>query len=51
MLIAAGIIYFVFAILTGPLWPLDLLAGKGGPFGRFLVALWIVLLIAGGAKG
>lgn len=50
MLIAAGIIYFVFAILTGPTWPLDLLGGKGGPFGRLLVILWIGLLIAGGAN-
>lgn len=48
--IAAGIIYLILAILTGVLWPLDLLGGKAGPLG-FLFALgWIGLLIASWAS-
>ena len=47
MLIAAGIIYAIFAVLTGPFWPLELLAGKAGPLGYLLVIIWLGLLISG----
>ena len=47
MLIAAGIIYAIFAVLTGPFWPLELLGGKAGPLGYLLVIIWIALLIGG----
>ncbi len=47
MFTAAIVIYVIFAILTGPFWPLDLLSGKAGPIGYILVILWIALLIAG----
>lgn len=50
MLIAAIIIYVIFAILTGPLWPLALLGGKAGPIGYLLVAVWVGLLIGGAAS-
>jgi hypothetical protein len=47
MLIAAIIIYVIFAIFTGPFWPLELISGKAGPIGVILVLLWLALLIAG----
>ncbi len=47
MLIAAGIIYVIFAFITGPLWPLELLGGKAGPLGYLLVIVWLGLLIGG----
>ena len=47
MLIAAIIIYVIVGIFTGPLWPLDLLGGKGGPLGVIAAIAWIGLLIAG----
>ncbi len=47
MLIAAIIIYVVFAVFTGAQWPLELLNGKAGPIGYVLVLLWLALLIAG----
>jgi hypothetical protein len=47
MLIAAGIIYVIFAVLTGPFWPLELLGGKAGPLGYLLVIVWLGLLIGG----
>jgi len=31
MFIVAVIIYAIFAFITGPLWPLQLLGGKAGP--------------------
>ena len=50
MLIAAGIIYAIFAVLTGPFWPLELLGGKAGPLGYLLVIIWLGLLIGGFAS-
>lgn len=47
MFIAAILIYIIFAVLTGPLWPLDLLGGKAGPIGYLLVFGWLGLLILG----
>ena len=47
MLIAAFIIYTIFAFLVGPFWPLDVLAGKAGFLGYLLLIGWIILLIAG----
>ena len=47
MLLAAGIIYAIFAVLTGPFWPLELLGGKAGPLGYLLVVIWLGLLIGG----
>lgn len=47
MFILAIIIYVIFAFLTGPLWPLQLLGGKAGPLGYLLVIGWVILLIAG----
>lgn len=46
MFIAAIIIYLIFAIILGPLWPLQMY-GKGGPIGKLVVVLWVVLFIAG----
>jgi len=46
MLIAAIIIYIVFAILFGSLWPLDMF-GRAGFLGKLFVAGWVALLIAG----
>lgn len=46
MLIAAIVIYVIFAVLFGPLWPLDMF-GKGGCLGQIVVAGWVALLIAG----
>ena len=47
MLIAAVIFYVIMAFITGPLWPLELLGGKGGPIGYLLVIIWLGLLIGG----
>lgn len=47
MFIAAIIIYAVLAIIAGPWWPIELLAGKAGLLGILLVLGWIALLIAG----
>ncbi len=47
MLILAIIIYLIFALTNGPLWPLQLLGGKGGPFGYILVIAWIIFLFIG----
>lgn len=44
MKIAAAIIYIVFAILFGPLWPIDMF-GRGGCLGKLIVAGWVALLI------
>jgi len=41
------IIYVIFAILTGPMWPLELIGGKAGPIGYLLVLVWVGLLIGG----
>lgn len=46
MLIAAIIIYIVFAILFGSLWPLDMF-GRAGFLGKLIVAGWVALLITG----
>ena len=50
MFIAAVVIYAIFAVLTGPFWPLELLAGKAGPLGYLLVIIWLGLLIGGFAS-
>lgn len=47
MFIAAMIIYVIVAFLVGPLWPLQLISGKAGPFGILLAICWFALLIAG----
>lgn len=47
MFTAAIIIYVIFGIITGPLWPLQLLGGKAGPLGYLLVIGWLALLIVG----
>lgn len=47
MFTAAIIIYVIMAFLTGPLWPLELIGGKGGILGYILVIGWICLLIGG----
>lgn len=49
MLVAAIIIYIVFAILFGPMWPLDMF-GRSGCLGQLIVAGWVALLIAGMAS-
>ncbi len=41
------VIYVVFAIIVGPLWPLELLGGKAGPLGLILVLIWGFFLIWG----
>ena len=46
MFIAAIVIYIIFAILFGPLWPLSMF-GKAGFLGKLVVAGWVALLIAG----
>ncbi len=46
MLVAAIVIYLVFAFFLGPLWPLEGFA-KGGLFGKLLVIGWAFLLISG----
>lgn len=40
----------IFAILTGPLWPLELLGGKASPLGYLLVVVWVGLLTGGAAS-
>lgn len=47
MFIAAVVIYIVFGILFGPLWPLELIAGNGGCLGQIIAIAWGSLLIAG----
>jgi hypothetical protein len=47
MLIAAILIYAIFTLIVGRMWPLQLLAGKAGPLGYILVIGWLALLIAG----
>jgi len=47
MFVAAVIIYFIFAFIIGPLWPLEALSGKGGPIGVIMGLLWGALFIAG----
>lgn len=49
MLTAAIIIYIVFAILFGPLWPLEMF-GRAGILGKLIVAGWVALLVAGMAS-
>lgn len=41
----AIIIYFIFAILFGPLWPLSMFS-QAGLLGKLIVAGWAALLIA-----
>lgn len=40
----AIIIYVIFAILFGPLWPLSMFA-KAGLLGKIIVAAWVMLFI------
>ncbi|MFZ4414663.1 MAG: hypothetical protein ACOYOV_16385 [Bacteroidales bacterium] len=47
MIIAALIIYVIFAFIVGPFWPLEAISGKGGPIGVILGLVWLGLLIAG----
>jgi hypothetical protein len=47
MLIAAIIIYIIFAFIRGPLWPLELLGGKAGGLGYLMLVVWLFLLIKG----
>jgi hypothetical protein len=47
MFITAMIIYAIMSFITGPLWPLELLSGKGGFLGRIVVVAWATPLIAG----
>lgn len=47
MLIAAIIIFIILAIFRGPLWFLELLAGKAGPLGYIVVIVWAILLFMG----
>jgi hypothetical protein len=47
MIIATLIIYVIFAIIIGPFWPLEAIAGKGGPLGVMLGLVWFGLLIGG----
>lgn len=46
MLIAAIIIYIVFALLFGALWPFSMF-GRGGCLGQIIVIAWVSLLVAG----
>ena len=46
MFIASIVIYVIFAILFGPLWPLSMF-GKAGLLGKQVVAGCVALLIAG----
>ena len=49
MVIAAIIIYIIFAILFGPLWPLSMFS-KAGCLGQIIVLAWVALLIVGLCK-
>ena len=46
MFTLAVIIYIVFAVLFGPLWPMSMF-GRGGCLGMLIVAAWASLFIAG----
>lgn len=44
MIYVAMGIYLVFSLLNGPTWPFSMFA-KGGPIGKIIVGVWVVLLI------
>lgn len=46
MLVVAGIIYVILAVLFGPLWPLSMF-GRGGCLGQLIVVAWVSLFVAG----
>ncbi len=45
MLIAALVMYLILALLLGPFWFLDFLAGKAGFLGYLAIIAWVALLI------
>jgi len=47
MFIAAIVIYVILAIFFGPIWPIELLAGRGGLIGEIIAIGWGALLIIG----
>ncbi len=50
MITAAIVLYVIFALIKGVLWPLELLGGKGGVLGYLLLIIWISLIIGGSAS-
>ena len=46
MLTVAIIIYVIFGVLFGPLWPMSMF-GRGGCLGQLIVAAWVALLMGG----
>jgi hypothetical protein len=47
MFILAMIIYVIMGFISGPFWPLELIRGRGGWFGRIVVIAWVILFIYG----
>lgn len=47
MLIAAIIIYIIFAFIVDFSWPIQLLKGRGGPLGYLVLVVWVGLIIGG----